>query len=87
MFKPLFRPIWTAAFCLNRQDAKFTKKVGEKQMSTSTCPECAASVTIPANAMQNELLPCPDCGTELEIISLNPVTLERAPEVEEDWGE
>ncbi len=47
----------------------------------------AAEITIPANAMQHELLPCPDCGTELEIVSLNPVTLELAPEVEEDWGE
>lgn len=56
-------------------------------MTTSTCPECAAAVIIPANAMQHELIPCPDCGTELEIISLNPVQLELAPEVEEDWGE
>ncbi|MBI5667802.1 MAG: lysine biosynthesis protein LysW [Chloroflexi bacterium] len=56
-------------------------------MSESTCPECGGSVSIPANAMQNELLPCPDCGTELEIVRLNPPLLERAPEVEEDWGE
>jgi len=49
--------------------------------------ECGAAITIPANAMQHELLPCPDCGTELEIISLNPLTLDRAPEVQEDWGE
>jgi len=52
-----------------------------------TCPECGAEISIPANAMQHELLPCPDCGAELEIISLNPVTLDLAPEVEEDWGE
>lgn len=56
-------------------------------MPTSTCPECGAAVAIAANAMQNELIPCPDCGTELEIISLDPLALERAPEVEEDWGE
>jgi alpha-aminoadipate carrier protein LysW len=37
--------------------------------------------------MQNELLSCPDCGAELEIISLNPPQLELAPKVEEDWGE
>lgn len=56
-------------------------------MTSPTCPECGANVFIPADAMQNELLPCPDCGTELEIISLNPLMLELAPEVEEDWGE
>jgi alpha-aminoadipate carrier protein LysW len=56
-------------------------------MSASTCPECAAEISIAANAMQHELIPCPDCGTELEIVSLDPLMLERAPEVQEDWGE
>ena len=56
-------------------------------MSQATCPECGADITLPADVMQHELLPCPDCGTELELVSLNPVVLERAPEVEEDWGE
>ncbi|MEQ8674010.1 MAG: lysine biosynthesis protein LysW [Aggregatilineales bacterium] len=54
---------------------------------TVECPECAADVNIPADAMQNEIISCPDCGTELEIISLNPLQVELAPEVEEDWGE
>lgn len=54
---------------------------------TAACPECEADVLIAADAMQNELIACPDCGTELEIVSLNPLTLEAAPEVEEDWGE
>lgn len=56
-------------------------------MNNNTCPECEADVRLPANAMQNELVVCPDCGAELEIVSLNPLQLERAPEVEEDWGE
>jgi alpha-aminoadipate carrier protein LysW len=56
-------------------------------MNTATCPECSADVSIPADALQNELLACPDCGAELEIISLNPVELALAPQVEEDWGE
>jgi alpha-aminoadipate/glutamate carrier protein LysW len=51
------------------------------------CPECDADMRLPADAMQNELIVCPECGAELEIISLNPPHLERAPEVEEDWGE
>jgi alpha-aminoadipate/glutamate carrier protein LysW len=56
-------------------------------MSEALCPECDAPVAIPADAMANELISCGDCGAELEIISLDPVTLELAPEVEEDWGE
>ncbi len=51
------------------------------------CPECDADVEIPTDAMENELLSCAECGTELEIMNLNPIELELAPEVEEDWGE
>jgi alpha-aminoadipate/glutamate carrier protein LysW len=56
-------------------------------MSAPACPECGGNVALPANVMQHELIPCPDCGTELEIVSLNPIELELAPEVQEDWGE
>lgn len=53
----------------------------------TTCPECDADITIPAGTMENELLSCPDCGVELEVISLEPLEIDLAPEVEEDWGE
>ena len=56
-------------------------------MNTGTCPECDAEVPLPQGAMENELISCPECGTELEIVSLNPLELDYAPEVEEDWGE
>ncbi len=52
-----------------------------------TCPECEADLTLPNGVMENELITCPECGAELEVISLNPVALELAPDVEEDWGE
>ena len=51
------------------------------------CPECDADVEIPGDAMENELVSCAECGIELEIMSLDPIELELAPEVEEDWGE
>lgn len=51
------------------------------------CPECDAEVDVPQDAMENELLSCADCGVELEIMRLDPIELELAPEVEEDWGE
>ncbi len=52
----------------------------------TTCPECGADITL-NSPMIGEILPCPDCGAELEVIDLNPPTLDLAPEVEEDWGE
>ena len=53
----------------------------------STCPECEATLSIPADAVEGEIVPCPDCGAELEVVSVAPVTLALAPEVQEDWGE
>ncbi len=54
---------------------------------TALCPECEADLILPANVMQNELIACPDCGADLEVISLSPLEVALAPEVEEDWGE
>lgn len=54
---------------------------------TAPCPVCDAAVRIAADAMQNELISCQDCGAELEILSLEPLELAAAPETEEDWGE
>lgn len=51
------------------------------------CPVCGATLEIPADAMPNELIVCGDCGSELEIVSLQPLMVELAPPCEEDWGE
>ena len=51
------------------------------------CVVCEGDVMLPAEVMEGELLTCPDCGTELEVVSLNPLTVAEAPEVQEDWGE
>jgi alpha-aminoadipate carrier protein LysW len=34
-----------------------------------------------------EIVVCPDCGVELEVMSIDPIEVDLAPEVEEDWGE
>ena len=34
-----------------------------------------------------EILDCPTCGAELEVTDVNPPVLQKAPELEEDWGE
>ena len=56
-------------------------------MTQITCVECAGSVDAAEDLMQGEILQCPDCGVELEVLTLSPLTVELAPEVEEDWGE
>jgi alpha-aminoadipate/glutamate carrier protein LysW len=53
---------------------------------TATCPECEAEIVL-ENVVQGEIIVCSDCGVDLEVISLDPPTLELAPMEEEDWGE
>jgi alpha-aminoadipate carrier protein LysW len=53
----------------------------------TVCIECGAELDLPSGVEEAEIVVCPDCGIELEVISLDPITLELAPEVEEDWGE
>lgn len=51
------------------------------------CPVCGAEVNLEEDTVQGELIECPDCGTELEVVSINPFKVEEAPQEEEDWGE
>ena len=39
------------------------------------------------DVMQNEIVQCGECGADLEVVEVEPVTLELAPEEDEDWGE
>ncbi len=48
---------------------------------------CEGSVSVPEGCCVGEILVCPDCGVELEVLSLEPLELGEAPEVQEDWGE
>lgn len=54
---------------------------------TVTCVVCEAAVALPENCGLGEILVCGDCGTELEVVALDPVRAEEAPQVQEDWGE
>lgn len=56
-------------------------------MTTVTCPECEAEITLEAGSEVGEIIVCPDCGVDLEIIDLQPPTVDLAPMEEEDWGE
>lgn len=57
---------------------------GAKMIS---CPECDGAVEPGADAHVHEIVECPECRSELEVISIQPLLLALAPEIEEDWGE
>jgi alpha-aminoadipate carrier protein LysW len=50
------------------------------------CPECDAEIEL-KNVVLNEIVVCSDCGVDLEVVKLDPPTLEVAPMEAEDWGE
>ncbi len=56
-------------------------------MTSVSCPECAADVAFADDVLLGEIAQCPDCGIELEVVSVQPLSVEVAPEIEEDWGE
>ena len=53
---------------------------------TAYCPECEADLDV-SDIVEGEILVCPDCGVELEVLKLEPITLDIAPMEVEDWGE
>ena len=56
-------------------------------MTEADCPECGAELSLHEDLETGEIIDCGTCGTELEVIDVDPPVLERAPELEEDWGE
>lgn len=58
----------------------------QSEQRTAECVECAAQVRL-VNPVAGEVVDCPECGAELEVTALEPLTLALAPEEQEDWGE
>lgn len=56
-------------------------------MTHATCPTCESDVTFGEPLVQNEIVECAECRSELEVLTVQPLVLAQAPEVEEDWGE
>ena len=50
-------------------------------MPTGTCPECDADVHVDTDADKGDVISCEECGTDLELVGLDPVELDI---VEED---
>lgn len=54
-------------------------------MPTGTCPECDADVHVDTDADKGDIISCEECGTDLEIVGLDPVELDIVEE--EDLGD
>ena len=53
------------------------------------CPECEATIDVEEDEIEEgQTLDCPECGAELEVVSINPVELNAIldeDDEEEDW--
>lgn len=52
-------------------------------MPTTICPECSEDVYVDADSEQGDVISCDECGTDLEIVGLDPIELD----IHEDDGD
>jgi alpha-aminoadipate carrier protein LysW len=53
-------------------------------MPTVNCPECSEEVFVDAESEQGDLVSCDECGTDLEIVGLDPIELDAYEESDVD---
>lgn len=56
-------------------------------MNTVICPECDAKFELDPKVEVGEIVVCPDCAVDLEVVGINPIEVALAPTAQEDWGE
>ena len=49
-------------------------------MPTTACPECSEDVYVDADSEQGDVVSCDECGTDLEIVGLDPIELDISEE-------
>jgi len=52
-----------------------------------SCIECGTDVEMPGDAVSGEIIDCPSCGVELEVVNPGTRELKVAESAGEDWGE
>jgi alpha-aminoadipate carrier protein LysW len=54
----------------------------------TNCAECDSNIAVPGDAMEGEIVTCPDCGASFELVkSSEGFELKPAQTVGEDWGQ
>ena len=54
----------------------------------TSCGECDAEIPVPGDALEGEIVTCPECGAGFELVkSPGGFELKPAQTVGEDWGQ
>ncbi len=56
-------------------------------MPRAVCPECEAEIHVDEEVDKGDLLDCEECDVRLEVVGLDPVELDLAPDEEDDYDE
>ncbi|MGQ4875662.1 MAG: lysine biosynthesis protein LysW [Promethearchaeia archaeon] len=58
-------------------------------MAKIECPACYFEFEAEEGLIEGEVISCPDCGVDLEIVKIDgeKITVEEAEVSQEDWGE
>lgn len=59
-------------------------------MPTASCPECDEDVYVDADSEQGDVVSCDECGSDLEVVGLDPIELdlyEGGKELDDDLDE
>ena len=59
-------------------------------MPTAVCPECDEEVYVDADSEQGDTVSCDECGSELEVVGLDPIELdlyEGGDDLDDDFEE
>ena len=56
-------------------------------MPTAKCPECDEEVYVDAESEQGDVVTCDECGSDLEVVGLDPVELDAYTGDYDDLGD
>jgi alpha-aminoadipate carrier protein LysW len=54
-------------------------------MITCKCPVCSSKINL-EGCEEYEIIECPGCGIDLEIVSLTPPVIEEIPQDDDNWN-
>lgn len=67
--------------------ARVDKWNANKHHGMADCVECGAPLTLHEDVETGQIVDCGACGAELEVVDSDPLVVDRAPDIQDDWGE
>lgn len=81
-FEPRLRTRVASQGCEPKLQAKVVRRI--LAVPLTVCPECRAEIHVDEDVDKGETLRCEECDVMLEVVGLDPIELDLAPEDEED---